>query len=111
MAKTKRIHHSRAFWKDVVPEFLASGMSQAAFARDIKVNPTTLNNWIMKLRKESDDSEATPHFIEVVPSRAASFTAPAAPTATRIVVGGVALEFCDLPPVAYVAALLREVAA
>lgn len=102
MTKRKRIHHSRAFWKDVVAKFHASGLSQAAFARDIKVNPMTLNKEVHTV--------ATPQFIEVVPSRTASSRTPTWPTATRIVVGDVAVEFCDLPPVAYVAALLREVA-
>jgi len=110
MAKAKRIHRSRAFWKDVVAKFHASGLSQAAFARDIKVHPMTLNNWIKKLREEAI-TVAEPQFLEVVPSGAASSTAPTWPTATRIVVGGVSVEFCDLPPVAYVTALLREVAA
>lgn len=109
MAKRKRIYRSRVFWEDVVAKYEVSGMSQAAFARSIKVNPNSLNNWIVRFRKESAQNAL--QFVEVVPSPSVPCTAPTGPTATRIVVKDVAVEFCDLPPVTYVAALLREVVA
>lgn len=105
MAKRKRIHRGRAFWEDAVAKYEASGVSQAAFARSIEVNPNSLNNWIVRFRKESTQDAL--QFVEVVPL---SVPAPTGPTATRIMVRDVAIEFCDLPPVTYVAALLREVA-
>jgi transposase-like protein len=110
--KTKRMHRSRAFWVDVVAEFKGSGMTQADFARDIKVNATTLNNWIKRLEREKTGVAVTPQFIEVV-------SAPKVPAVnvngtdlqvmTRLLVGDVALEFSALPPVTYVSQLLREV--
>ncbi len=106
----KRIIRSRAFWEDVVAEYKRSGLTQGAFARDTGLNASTLNQWIKRLEREES---VQPEFVEVVAAVVdAVRPAPVAPqTPTRLVLGHAALEFADLPPVGYVAALLREVAA
>jgi len=103
--KVKRIHRGRAFWEATVAEFNRSGLSQGAFARMKKLKPSTLGRWIKKL--DSQEASAPSQFMEVVASPVeTSWSA----VATRVRVGSAAVEFSDLPPMSYVAGLLREVA-
>jgi hypothetical protein len=104
----KRIVRSRAFWVDVVAEYERSGLSLGAFARETGLKPTTLNRWIKRVRPV----QPKPEFVELLASVVAPCGEPVGGAITsRLVFGCAALEFSELPPVGYIAALLREVAA
>ena len=105
--KQRREYRSREFWEATVGEFSASGLSQRAFAQDKGVKTGTLANWVKKIR-QPEQALIQPQFIEVVSSPVKQSSTP---TATRLLIGDVAVEFSDLPPVRYVADLLREVTA
>ncbi len=105
--KQRRIHRGWTFWKDTVAEFEESGLTQGAFARSNGLKPSTLGRWVKKLGSRNDEALVQAEFIEVVSS---SKEHSLVPVSMRLHVGGAAVEFSALPPVPYMAELLRAVA-
>jgi len=105
--KKKYVHRGRAFWAKTVEEFTKSGQTLAAFARDKGLKPTTLGRWVRMFGPKSEEEVVRSELIEIVSSPPAQPQMTTVPT--RLQVGGAAVEFCDLPPVPYLAELLRSV--
>ena len=90
MARKKR---SRAEWTRLVNEMVSTGASVTEFARQNKLNASTLSNWRWRLRREASvQAEDGTSFVEV------AFDVPMArPTAHGVVVAtlpnGVTLQF------------------
>jgi len=97
----KQAKRSEEQWRDIVDEFRASGLSQAAFARKKTIAPTTLHT---RVAKSSRVAKAV-RFVEVVASEGARGS-ESKPTAT-LVVGGTRVEFSEYPAASYMVELLR----
>ena len=106
--KARQVRRSRAFWKKTVEEFAASGQSQNAFAQSKGLKQTTLGRWLRKLGLPKEAALVRSDLIEIVTSPPEQSKVVIG--TTRLRVGGATVEFSELPPVAYVASLLREVA-
>ena len=108
MAKKKKyVRRGRAFWAKTVEDFAESGETLAAFARKKSLKPTTLGRWVRMLGPEKKEALVRSELIEIVSSTSAHPQMTTGPT--RLQVGGAAVEFSDLPPVPYIAELLRAV--
>lgn len=95
-----------AYWAEKVSEFESSGLGVRAFARSRGLKLSTFGNWRNKIREKQNEALIEVEFIEVVSSSPGiSWT----PMTARLHVGGAAVEFSDLPPVRYMAELLRAV--
>ena len=107
--KIKRVHRGRDFWAKTVEDYVASGLSQAAFARKKRLKPTTLGRWVKLLGRHPAPLVGS-ELIEIVAAPREPLQQPRVPTGTtRLHVGGATVEFSDLPPVPYLAELLRTV--
>jgi transposase-like protein len=107
MSKKKtHVHRGRAFWENAVREFVASGQSQAEFARARGLAPSTLGRWA-KLLGPEEEAVVRSELIEIVSTPPAQLQMTMG--TARLQVGGAAVEFSDLPPVPYMAELLRAV--
>ena len=98
-------HRGEAYWEEKVAEFESSGLGVRAFARSRGLKLSTFGNWRNKIREKQNEALIEAEFIEVVSSPPDSWT----PMTARLHVGGAAVEFSDLPPVRYMAELLRSV--
>lgn len=121
----KQPKRSEEQWRDIVDEFRASGLSQAAFARKNAIAPTTLHTRVAKSSRVAEDSPVVEdsrvakdssvakdsrvakavRFVEVVASEGARGR-ESKPTAT-LVVGGTRVEFGECPTARYMVELLR----
>ena len=91
----KRKYRGRAVRARWARRWLESGLTTKRFAREHGLAPASLARWARELRT----SEApAAQFVEV-----AAVSVPR--LAVRVIVGPVVLEFEDLPPAEYVAAL------
>jgi transposase-like protein len=79
--------------------WLDSGLTQREFAGQHGLTVASLSRWARELR-DDDDAEAQGEFVEVG-------AATPVRCAVRVRVGAVTLEFDQLPPAEYVAALGR----
>lgn len=83
-----------------------SGLTQRAFAAEHELCVGSLGRWVREFRRsrEEQDGELA-GFVEVTAAKPAPPPPPA--MAVRVIVGSVTLEFGQLPPADYVAALGR----
>jgi hypothetical protein len=89
----------------VVAQFERSGERQAEFCARRSIGLSSLRHWLYRLRREARKAgKPAERFVPVVVSEAA----PRDGTAVcRLRMAGAELSFSELPPVGYVAELLR----
>lgn len=113
MSKKKRhlVHRGRAFWSEAVRELASSGQSQAEFAQEHGLAPSTLGRWARLLEPE-EEAVVRSELIEIVASPPEHLQLCPVTTGTgttRLHIGGATVEFSSLPPVPYMAELLLAV--
>ena len=94
-----------AYWREVLREHAASGLTGVAFCEAHGLSVTSLRRWRSKLRSEL---EVVPAVVEVVLGEPAVLAAPAAPPRdVELLVGGdLSLFFAPCTEPAYVAELV-----
>ena len=106
METTRRpVRRSREFWSRTVAAWRRSGQSQAAFAAAHGLAESTLSRWTLKLRDADGGASPVPSVIPTFIDLTADAD-PSVPKA-RMLFGGVVVEFRELPPPEYVAAVSR----
>ena len=108
MAQMKYKQRGRAFWEATVKEFMASDLSQRDFSESRGLNRNTLKDWLKRLDANRNEALVETEFIEIVSTSPEISYAPMS-MPMRLHLDGAVVEFSDLPPVKYVAELLREV--
>ena len=101
MGKSRRRRNaaSRRRW---ARRWRESGQSARAFAAEHGLALSSLSRWSSELREHEAAAATAGAFIEVTAA-----PKPAVPVPVRVVVGGVRLEFDQLPPAEYIVALGR----
>jgi transposase-like protein len=95
---------TRGEWEQIISELLASGQTTARFAEQQGLHPGTTAYWRAKLGREARSlptPQAVGGFVEVV-------TGGTAACELRLQWGDLTLEFRELPPTDWLAALLER---
>jgi transposase-like protein len=100
VAHKRNQRRGRAYWQRRIAEYRASGLSQAAFARQRDLPVSTLQRWLKKLPDDSAVLEPV-RFVELAPEPVVQV--PAAMATVRV--GAVSIELRQLPPPEYIAEL------
>lgn len=87
----------------LVSTWRRSNLSKAAFARAHRIRNATFLTWVTRHPPDTEEPPATPHFIQVS-------VAPPPSGAFPLSIGPHELRFDAPPPVAWLAALVRELA-
>lgn len=92
-------------WTAVVAQFERGNEKQADFCHRRRLGLSAFQHWLYRLRRERDAAPKpfTARFVPVVVSEKATEGA----TACELRLGGAEVSFAALPPVAYIAELLR----
>lgn len=101
MGKTRSKGRGREFWLEVLARFERSSSTQKAFCRREKLNLSSFQYWLYRIRDERA-ADATARFVEVE----ARHGAPNDACVIRF--GDVSAEFSSTPDVEYMVRLLSS---